>query len=214
MPRILALATARALALLGVLASGCIPYTVGSTAQTVPEGQTITAESFYIIPNVVYGSDTLPAPLRGVDFETRHGITDHSDIGFRVSGAGLIASYKERLGYDSDPKRAAVAVMTSAGWVNSGQQLYGDFTLIASGREDARLTPYGGIRGMAYAAIARSNIRDYPHAGAFVGARVGDRTFMMSPEVGVFYDRRNFGTQRNRIMIVPGLTIQRGRRDQ
>src|SRR4051812_37724976 len=79
--RLLALA---AVALLGS-ATACLPYTVGSTAQTVPAGQTTGASSYYFIPNAFKRpEDTVAAALVGVDREWRHGLDARSDLGFRV----------------------------------------------------------------------------------------------------------------------------------
>ena len=63
-------------AMLGMLAaSGCIPYTVGSTAEIVPVGRMRTATSYYFIPNgVTSPDDSTGSPLAGIDLEWRYGL--------------------------------------------------------------------------------------------------------------------------------------------
>src|SRR3982751_3470851 len=91
------LAVAAAILLAG--ATGCLPYTVGSTAQTVPAGPTTGASSYYFVPNAYKRpEDTLATAMAGVDREVRHGLDSHSDIGLRLtSGLGVVANYKRRV---------------------------------------------------------------------------------------------------------------------
>lgn len=91
------------LALLPILAGGfvhgCIPYTVGSTAQTVPAGETTRAAIVYYIPDAIdLSGDSVAAPMRGTDLELRYGLDDKSDIGFRIPAySDAVITYKRRL---------------------------------------------------------------------------------------------------------------------
>ena len=89
-----------------LLLSGCIPFTVGSTARPVAPGEMMRSMSFYSVPNSFDGFDsTRNYPRAGVDAEMRYGLDDRSDIGLRIpSYSGAIINYKRRLnGATADP---------------------------------------------------------------------------------------------------------------
>src|SRR3982750_681459 len=113
-------------------ATGCLPYTVGSTAQTVPAGQTTGASSYYFIPNAFkHPEDTVAAALVGVDREWRHGLDARSDLGFRVtSGLGAVMNYKRRF-RDYGDGGPAVAYLVGGGIVNAGEHLHLEGTVVA-----------------------------------------------------------------------------------
>src|SRR6476619_2486313 len=55
--------------------NACLPYTVGSTARTVPAHETTRMTSWYYIPSALKRpADTIAVPLAGSDLEFRHGI--------------------------------------------------------------------------------------------------------------------------------------------
>ena len=203
-----------ALSLISVGTSACIPYTVGSTAQTVPANQTTTATSYYFMPNALkQPGDSIGVPLAGSDLEMRRGIDAFSDFGFRVVPGGVVANYKHRFGTDTSHTSSAVAFITGAGIVNGGEHLHFEATLIASGREDAAVAPYGGVRVMQVAPITAGAVNDSPTAGVFGGVTIGDWWFSVRPEVGMFYDRSALHVRQNNFIIVPAMTLQRRRRD-
>ena len=81
--------TAGAGLLLGLV--GCIPYTIGSTAQTAPVGEQIrtTTAGFVIgggsdLQDADGGNGNTNMPMS--DVEVRWGLTDHSDLGIRLQG--------------------------------------------------------------------------------------------------------------------------------
>lgn len=194
-------------------ASACIPYTVGSTAQTVPAHKTVRNTSYYFIPNAVkVPGDSAAGPLVGADAELRHGLDARSDVGFRVLPAGVVVNYKRRLGADTSHTRSAVAVMTGGGIVNAGQHAHVEASLIASGRQDGSVTPYGGLRAMQVAPISQGAVHDSPTAGLFGGLRIGDEEFTITPELGLFYDRSALKVRNADFIVVPAVTLQRGRR--
>ena len=206
---------AAALSLFSVGATACIPYTVGSTAQTVPANQTTTATSWYFIPNAFKNpGDSIGLPLAGSDFEIRRGIDDFSDLGLRVLPGGVVANYKHRFGSDTSHTSAAVAFMTGAGIVNGGEHAHFEVTLIASAREDASIAPYGGVRVMQVVPISAGAVNDSPTAGVFGGITIGDWWFSVRPELGVFHDRSALHVRQSNFIFVPAITLQRRRRNR
>ena len=124
-------------------ATACLPYTVGSTAETVPEGRTTTSTSYYFIPNAIKSpGDTVVTAMAGADMEWRHGMDERSDIGLRLtSGAGAVINYKRRFS-DRGTGTPALAYMVGTGIVNGGNHLYLETTLIASGNEASTVMPF------------------------------------------------------------------------
>jgi hypothetical protein len=72
---------------------GCLPYTVGSSAQTVPANESTRSVSSYFAPKAVKLDDSVAAPMFGVDVEWRHGLDTHSDVAFRVLSEGAMVNY-------------------------------------------------------------------------------------------------------------------------
>ena len=189
--------------------SGCLPYTVGSTAQTVPAGETTRAAIVYFIPDAVeLSGDSVAAPMRGTDLELRYGVDDRSDIGVRIPAySGAVITYKRRLAGTSAPESGALAVMLGGGFVNWGEHAELEATFMASGRGAGLLTPYGGIRAMQVVPISRSAVHDDVTAGGFIGLRMRFGDVDVSPELGVYRDRSALGIRRASYIIVPGVSI-------
>jgi len=194
---------------LAVCATGCIPLTVGSTAQPVPVGTTVHTMSMYVVPNSVDDSaDDRSFPRYGVDPEVRFGLDDHSDIGVRVpSFSGIVANYKRRLNGVSEAPGPSTALMVGGGLVNWGEHLHLEATLLTSAQESDRFTPYGGIRAMQVIPINKGAVHDSPTLGGFLGARIGSRAAGISPELGVFYDRSALHIRKGNILFVPAITV-------
>lgn len=196
---------------LALVASACVPYTVGTTAETVPRGETTRATSWYFIPNAVKTpGDTAAVPLFGADLEFRHGLDDRSDVGVRLLPAGVAVNYKRRVGGDTSRTRPALAYMAGAGIVNAGEHAHFEATLVASGGRNGSLTPYGGLRAMQVVPITRGAVHDSPTIGLFGGLRIGNDDFVVSPEIGVFYDRSALDVRNADVIIVPAVTLERG----
>lgn len=194
-------------------ATGCLPYTVGSTAQTVPTGQTTSTSSYYFIPNAFKRpEDTVGAALVGVDKEWRHGLDARSDLGFRLtSGLGVVMNYKRRF-RDYGDGGPAVAYMVGSGIVNAGEHLHLEGTIVASGDEGSAVVPFGGVRAMQVVPLNSGAVHDSPTLGAFGGVQLGDGAFTLRPEIGVFYDRSALGVRSASFIVVPAITLQRARR--
>jgi hypothetical protein len=192
-----------------IYTTGCIPLTVGSTAQPVPVGTTVQSTSMYVVPNSVDDSiNHRSLPRYGVDPEFRFGLDDHSDIGVRApSFSGIVANYKRRLNGVSQAPGAATAIMVGGGLVNWGDHVHLEATLITSAQDNDRLTPYGGIRAMQVIPINKGAVHDSPTLGGFLGARIGTRTAGISPEIGIFYDHSALRIRKGNVLFVPAITI-------
>ena len=210
-PRYFALLSATALA--AAVTTGCIPYAVGSTARTVPAGDHVRTTTAFVIPNGVEDKgDSVAATIPGLDSEMRFGIDNRSDWGVRVpSWSGVVVNYKRRL--DAVPAAAAadtgvaLSLMTGGGLVNWGQHAHFELSLLASGREDRKAVPYGGLRVMQVVPLNSAAPSDRPTAGAFLGWRIGSRTLGVAPELGVFYDHSALHIRRGDVVIVPSVTF-------
>lgn len=206
---------ATALALVPLAATACIPYSVGSTAQPMPTGEGSWSRTVYYIPNAFQSpGDTIALPMRGVDTEYRRGLDARSDVGLRITPLGVVVNYKRRLGADTSHARAAWAVMTGAGIVNAGEHAHFEATLIASERQDLPVSAYGGLRAMQVAPITTGAVHDSPTLGVFGGLQIGDASFVLRPELGVFYDRSALGLRPGSFIYVPSVTLQRRRRGE
>jgi hypothetical protein len=192
-----------------IYTAGCIPLTVGSTAQPVPVGTTVHSMSMYVVPNSVHDSiDNRSYPRYGIDPEVRFGLDDRSDIGVRApSFSGIVANYKRRLNGVSQAPGTATAIMVGGGLVNWGDHAHLEATLITSAEDNDRFTPYGGIRAMQVIPINKGAVHDSPTLGGFFGARIGTRTTGISPEISVFYDHSALRLRKGNVLIVPAITI-------
>lgn len=193
----------------GVLLTGCLPYTVGSTARPAPKGELRQTGTLYAIPGAFESEyDSVSMPMRGADMEVRYGIDEYSDIGLRIpTFSGAVVTYKRRLNGESEDPGVAFAVMAGTGFVNMGEHALGELTLLASGDDDKPLIPYGGIRGMHVIPLSRYAVSDRPTLGGFLGLRIGRSDFGISPEIGVYYDPSALELRERRWIIVPAVSI-------
>lgn len=193
--------------------TACLPYTVGTSAQTVPARETTHSTSYYFVPNAFkQPEDSVGTPMGGADYEWRHGLDAWSDVAFRLLPGGVTSTYKRRFGTDTSHAIGARAFSVGAGVVNWGEHFLMEGTLMASGREDAAITPYGGVRAMHVVPMTKGAVSDRPTVGAFAGAQIGSRWFSMRPELGVFYDHSALGVRESNVIFVPAITLMRGRR--
>ncbi len=194
----------------------CTPYTMASTARTVPRGETQRTRIFYAVPGGVesQGSDsttgsaasTLTVP--GMDMEWRYGIDERSDFGLRVtSWSGAVFTYKRRLGDTSSTPRVATAIMAGGGVTNWGQNAHAELSVVMSGREDRAATGYGGMRFIQTAPLGKGIPQDQPTAGAFGGIKLGRGDIRMSLEVGAFYDHSALGLRSGDFIVVPAVSV-------
>ena len=196
--------------------NACLPYTVGSTARTVPAHETTRSTSWYYIPNAIkIPGDSIAGPLAGSNFEYRRGLDARSDLGLRLMPGGVAVDFKRRIDDDVTGTRTAFAYIAGAGIVNGGEHFMMQATLVASGREDAAVVPYGGLRAIHVLPISQGAVTDKPTIGVFGGVQLGDSEFTIRPELGVFYDRSALGLRRGDLILVPAITLKRGpRRDR
>lgn len=203
------------LALLAASSLGaCIPYSVGSTARTVPAGKHTRSSTAFVIPNGFEAKgDTAAATMPGLDTELRYGIDDRSDFGVRIpSWSGVVVNYKRRL--DAKPVAAAadtgtaVSLLAGGGFVNWGQHAEGELSLLVSAREDRSIVPYGGLRVIQVVPLSRDVPSDRPTAGGFLGLRLGNGETGITPELGIYYDHSALGIRRSDLIIVPSITFR------
>lgn len=193
--------------------NACLPYTVGSTARTVAAHETTRMTSWYYIPSALkHPGDTIAVPLTGTDFELRRGLDARSDIGLRTLLGGVAVDYKRRFDNNDERTGTAYAWSLGGGIVNGGEHMMMQATLIASGREDGTLAPYGGLRAIHVLPISEGAVSDRPTLGGFVGAQMGDRDFIIRPELGVYYDHSALGVRSRDVIFVPAITLKRGSR--
>lgn len=202
------------LAILSLLAvAGCIPYSVGQTAQTLEPRTSTIAQSTFVIPHgyeLRNDSTRSYVPRAGSDLELRYGLDEAIDIGVRVpSLSGLIVNVKRR---QSDEGSSIWRAYTlGGGFVNGGNHLYGEFVFHLSAPEvvERPITPYGALRVSQVIPIARYAVSDAPTIGIVLGTKIGDAAFSFAPEVGVFYDKSALGINSKRVIFVPSLSIVR-----
>lgn len=193
--------------------NACIPYTVGSTARTVPVHETTRSTSWYYIPNAIkVPGDSISGPLAGSNLEYRHGVDPRSDFGLRLMPGGAAVDFKRRLDSDMTGTRTAFAYIAGGGIVNGGEHFMLQGTFVVSGREDVPVVPYGGIRAIHVMPIAQGAVSDKPTIGVFGGVQLGDTHFTIRPELGVFYDHSALGLRQGDLIIVPAITLKRGPR--
>lgn len=206
----------RALVIAPLVASlastACIPYAVGSTARTVPEGKSVRSSTAFIVPGAFeQEGDSTTTSMPGVDTEWRVGLSDRSDVGVRVpSWSGAVVNYKRRLDTATGDSSAAVSLLVGGGIVNWGEHAHFEASLIASAREDRNVVPYGGLRIMQVAPLSSDAVNDSPTAGGFFGVRFGKASEGFSPEIGIFYDKSALGIRERDFIIVPSVTVNGG----
>lgn len=194
------------------LLSGCIPYAVGNTAATVPEGEVDPSGGIQFVSdrrNMEETPDTPPGERGGavaIYNEARLGLDAWSDVGVRLVGAGgAVASYKRRL-LGSPGSETGLSVIAGAGIVEA-THVHWEATVVASGYEMGPVLPYGGIRTQGLTPFS-SDAASVPVAlGGFVGGRIGWNDLSISPEVGVFYQPSEFFGDPD-VIVVPSITIR------
>lgn len=196
----------------GVLLVACTPYAVHTTAQPLAEGERSVTSIMTVVPNGAnFDSAGNRYSVPSLDVDIRHGVDERNDVGVRInSSSGVIMTVKHRLDGRSAKPGAATALLAGAGFVNFGQHAHFEATLIRSGDPDRDWVPYGGLRVIQVLPMSSAAVRDDPTAGAFGGLRMGSGALGMGLglEVGVFYDRSALELRRNRVIVVPSVSIQ------
>lgn len=204
----------RHLLLATLFGTGCLPYTIGSTAQTTPRGEfsKTTSAGFAIgVGGRLADSNTVSpeANLLLSDQEIRFGVDEDADIGLRItSGSGLVANLKRRHRGANHADSAAFASSLGVGIVNLGSHALFEGTLHFSGDRRPSGVPYGALKVMHTIPIARDALRDDPSAGAAFGWRFGDSDVSISPEIALWYDRPVSGIRTGSLVVVPSVTLK------
>ncbi|MBX3175658.1 MAG: hypothetical protein KF709_14720 [Gemmatimonadaceae bacterium] len=197
-----------------VVATACLPYTTGSTGQTVPIGE---RHSFGTAGLVINGggqfddsastsSDIANIPMS--DSEVRFGLSERSDLGIRITSAsGLVMNYKRRHAGYAHPDSAGFSTMWGGGIVNWGGHALVEATAIVSGRRNSAGIPYGGLRAFHTMPISRGAVTDKPTVGGFLGMKFILGDVSISPELGVFYDESVLALRRGNIVVVPAVAL-------
>lgn len=195
-------------------ATGCIPFAVGSTAQTVPVGDRTSSLVASIVVNggapyrdsLAWWSRSFNYPMSDAEF--RFGLTDASDLGLRIpNGSGLIVNHKQRQRGAAHPDSSAFATMIGGGIVNLGEHLFVEGTLFWNGARRGQVMTYGGLRAMHVLPITRDALSDSPTLGGFLGLRLGSGAGSVSPEIALYYDRSVLALRRRDLVIVPSVTV-------
>lgn len=200
---------------LSTLVVGCVPYTVGTTAATAPEGELETATSIALVPvGVEYrdGEGDTQEDYSGAYFlvstGARFGIGPSTDIGIYAPGySGVVINAKHQFQKAQPGAPLGWAAMGGMGVINGGLNAHLEATLIASGREDLIATPYGGMRFMQTFPLSSEAVSDLPTIGPFGGVRLGTTDLGVSLEVGVFYDDSALDLRTNDIIFVPSVSL-------
>jgi hypothetical protein len=193
-----------------LLAPGCIPYSTGTTATTVPPGAVTGNTAVYFVPGGIeeLTTDSTRGSIIGFDLEWRMGIGEHADLGIRAPGlVGVAVDYKRRVAGLHDADAPGLALMAGGGVVNAGDHALFSAAVLASGRNSDRLTPYGGFKAMHVLPLREEAVSDDPTLGVFAGARIGTELLGISPEIAVFYDRSALNLRDHNIIVVPSFTF-------
>lgn len=195
------------------LTGACLPYSVGSTAQTVRPGEKATTNNYWIMPKGVAlnekDSAQASTALFGIDRETRWGIDSSSDFGLRVpSASGLVATYKKRVSGYGHPDSAAVSWQLGGGVVNFAQHMEVEASLLTSGAKHGNIAWYGGLRAIHTIPIGSDFKQDQPSLGALIGARIGLANDDIMPELAIYHDPSVTGVRKSNIIFVPSLSIK------
>ena len=212
MPSVRPLLAACALAAVvaGVL-GGCVPYAVGTTADTAPAREVEPSTVLQVVSSrrdLDRGDEPRGAGLT-IGNAARLGLDSRSDVGVQILGLGSItATYKRRLTGPLESDRGT-ALIVGAGVVGTSH-LHAEATLVASPGAlviAPRVVPYGGVRVQDLTAFSGDALGSAPAVGLFVGGRFGWPDLGLSPELGLFYSPSPVRGDRD-LVVVPSVTVR------
>jgi hypothetical protein len=201
-------------AMMVVLLTGCISYTVGQGAETTAPGERSYSSSMNLVPGTLSDRDSSASTRRpSVDSDFRFGVDDRTDIGFRIATySGFMVTWKRQLSRPDSSKfienRTRTSIMLGGGFVNAGEHAAAEATLISSSKWSAAGQWYGALRAIQVFPITSSARRDDPVLGVAVGHLFGTADKSIGPELGVFYDRSTLGLNNRRILVIPSLVMR------
>jgi hypothetical protein len=201
--------------------AGCVPYTVGTTADVAPQDEVQVTTSIAVVPGgfeydafsegesdeETYSSSYILATLGA-----RFSIGPNTDVGVHAPAfSGIVVTAKHRFQQAQPGAPLGLAAMGGAGFINGGEHAHFEATLIASGREDLMATPYGGLRLMQTLPLSEGAAHDLPTVGPFGGIRLGSPDLGVSLEVGVFYDDSALDIRERDFVVVPSVSLHGAR---
>ncbi|MEQ1693600.1 MAG: hypothetical protein ABMA00_20090 [Gemmatimonas sp.] len=193
---------------LSSFATGCLPYTMGSTAATVPSGTQRTTFSLAASFGDRSADGPVETPIGVVDAETRIGLSDRSDAGLRISGiSGAVVSYKRRL--SGSAQGAALSAQVEGGVVKGGALAMGGISVVASSADANRNALFGGVRYLPVARLARDVDRESATIGAFLGLQMRRASFVLLPELSVVRGYDDVIAHRATWFIIPSISLTR-----
>jgi hypothetical protein len=204
-----------------VLTTACVPYSLGTTAQTLPKGSSTLSFTYSVAQGASNRIEALREGTRerpdvmSFDSEMRFGLSERSDVALRIVNAGgLSSTYKRRLAGSADLDEPAVAMLLGGGVLYWGDYLHAEAALIASGRDGGWGLPFGAIRTLATVPTRGTLDWDEPIVGAHVGWRWRPHWrlgFSLLPELAMYYDDAREAGRSNWVMV-PSLTVTLGPR--
>lgn len=205
-----AAALAAALVGLGAL-GGCVPYAVGTTADTVAPREVQPSAALQVVSSrrdLDRGDEPRGAGL-AIGNSARLGLDQRSDVGVQIVGLGSItATYKRRLTGPLESDRGT-ALIVGAGVVGTSH-LHAEATFVASPGAlviAPQVVPYGGVRVQDLTPFGGDALNSSPAVGLFVGGRFGWADLGVSPELGLFYSPSPLRGDRD-LIIVPSVTVR------
>jgi hypothetical protein len=203
------------LSISALLLPGCISYTVGQTAETVPRSEQAYSSSVNLVPGTLGDTSNLTATRRpSLDTEFRFGVDDRTDVGFRIASySGFMLTWKRQLTRadtsNTPENRGRTAFMLGGGLLNAAEHAAFEATLITSGKWTPYGQWYGAARVIQVLPITATAREDDPVFGVSFGHLFGDQNMSIGPEVGVYYDRSVLGLNTNRILVIPSLVLRK-----
>ena len=192
-------------------AAGCLPYTMGSTAATVPRGEQRTTVSVAASFGDRSPDEPPETPITIVDAETRVGISEWSDVGLRITGInGAVVSYKHRL--HGSTRGAALSAQVEGGVVKAGSMAMGGLSVLASSADAKRTAIFGGVRYLPVTRLTRDADREISTMGGFLGVQLRWASFVLLPELSVIRGYDDIIAHRATWFVIPSLSLTRSPR--
>ncbi|MEM6326248.1 MAG: hypothetical protein AAF791_03935 [Bacteroidota bacterium] len=174
--------------LLALSLAGCaVPYNVGQTAQTTPQGTVVPDAALqYATHDRLRERGEDDGPTFMVSNGVRLGLDAYSEIGLRLVGPGAVVTYGRRL-TGTPGSDAGTAVIGGGGiLLGEGGHAHLEASLVTSSNPLGTITPYGGLRAQFLGPFG-SNNESVGAVGVFGGLRFGEPDLAILPEIGIFY---------------------------
>ncbi len=190
---------------------GCVPYAVGTTADTVAPREVEPSAVLQAVSSrrdLDRGDDPRGAGIT-IANAARLGLDERSDIGVMIVGLGSIsATYKRRLTGPLGADRGT-ALIVGAGVIGTSH-LHAEATLVASPgplQIAPRVVPYAGVRVQDLTPFGNNGLGSSPAIGVFAGGRFGWPDLALSPELGLFYSPSPLSGD-DTVIVVPSVTVR------